>query len=108
MLNDLGVYSQIAIVRQSLTDVRIIPESSPIADIGGRLKSDATGREQMQHRDADWKFDYSITSSAMASTPGGIVRPSVLAVLRLMTNSNLVGCWTGRSEGLAPFNILST
>jgi hypothetical protein len=51
---------------------------------------------------------YSITSSAMASTPGGIVRPSVLAVLRLMTNSNLVGCWTGRSEGLAPFNILST
>src|SRR5260370_23293906 len=27
---------------------------------------------------------YSITSSAMASTPGGISRPSALAVLRLM------------------------
>jgi hypothetical protein len=28
----------------------------------------------------------------------GIVRPSALAVVRLMTNSNLVGCCTGRSE----------
>ena len=33
---------------------------------------------------------YSITSSAIASTPGGIVRPSALAVFALMTNSNLV------------------
>ena len=31
-----------------------------------------------------------------------------LAVLRLMTSSNLVGCWTGRSAGLAPFRILAT
>src|SRR5262249_51585098 len=51
---------------------------------------------------------HSITSSAIASTPGGIVRPNVLAVLRLMTNSNLVGCSTGKSAGLAPFSILST
>ena len=29
------------------------------------------------------------------------------AVLRLMTSSNLVGCWTGRSLGFAPFKILS-
>ena len=29
---------------------------------------------------------YSITSSALASKSGGTVRPSVLAVLRLMTN----------------------
>ena len=35
---------------------------------------------------------YSITSSARASSVGGISRPSALAVLRLMTNSNLVGC----------------
>jgi hypothetical protein len=26
--------------------------------------------------------------------------------LRLMTNSNLVGCWTGKSVGLAPLRIL--
>jgi hypothetical protein len=34
---------------------------------------------------------YSITSSARASSAGGAVSPSVLAVLRLMTSSNLVG-----------------
>jgi hypothetical protein len=35
---------------------------------------------------------YSMTSSAVASILGGTVRPTALAVLRLMTNSNLVGC----------------
>jgi hypothetical protein len=50
---------------------------------------------------------YWITSSARASTDGGIVRPSVFAVLRLITNSNLVGCSTGRSAGLAPLRIRS-
>jgi hypothetical protein len=34
---------------------------------------------------------YSITSSARASSVGGTSRPSALAVLRLMTRSNLVG-----------------
>ena len=33
-----------------------------------------------------------ITSSAVASSVGGTVRPSALAVLRLMAGSNLVGC----------------
>ena len=49
-----------------------------------------------------------ITSSARASTDGGIVRPRALAVLRLITISNFVGCSTGRSPGLAPLSILST
>jgi hypothetical protein len=35
---------------------------------------------------------HSITSSTRASIKGGIVRPSALAVLRLITSSNLVGC----------------
>ncbi len=48
---------------------------------------------------------YSITSSARASSKGGTVKPSALAVLRLITSSNLVGCNTGRSVGLTPFNI---
>src|SRR5262249_60098926 len=43
---------------------------------------------------------HSITSSASASSFGGISRPSALAVLRLMTKSNLVGCTTGKSLGL--------
>ena len=34
--------------------------------------------------------------------------PSGFAVFRLITSSNLVGCSTGRSPGLAPFRILST
>ena len=51
---------------------------------------------------------YSITSSAWASSVAGTVRPSALAVLRLMTSSNLVGCWTGKSDGLAPLRILCT
>mgnify|MGYP003694098021 CR=1 FL=1 len=51
---------------------------------------------------------YSITSSARASSIGGISRPSVLAVLRLITSSYLVDCITGRSAGLVPFRILPT
>src|SRR5262249_1704350 len=45
---------------------------------------------------------YSITSSAVASSDGGTVRPSILAVEALMTSSNLLDCTTGRSAGLAP------
>lgn len=48
---------------------------------------------------------HSITSSAPASSDGGMFRPSARAVLRLMTSSNLVGCWMGRSAGLAPRRI---
>jgi hypothetical protein len=51
---------------------------------------------------------YSITSSARASSVGGTSRPSAFAVVKLMTRSNLVGCSTGRSAGLAPRKILST
>src|SRR5262249_47566376 len=51
---------------------------------------------------------YSITSSAVAISDCGTVRPSALAVLRLIMKSNLVGCSTGRSAGLAPLRILST
>ena len=51
---------------------------------------------------------HSITSSAMASNDAGTVRPSVFAVLRLITSTNLVGSWTGRSAGLAPLRIRST
>src|SRR5262249_34271864 len=52
--------------------------------------------------------DYSITSSAFASSVRGTSRPSALAVLRLMTSSNLVGPWTGSSLGFAPCRMRST
>jgi hypothetical protein len=51
---------------------------------------------------------HSITSSARASKLGESARPRALAVLRLITNSNFVGCSTGISPGLVPFRILST
>src|SRR6266487_2976100 len=51
---------------------------------------------------------HSITLSARASSDGGTVRPSTLAVVKLMTRSNLVGCSTGMSPGFAPRRILST
>src|SRR5262249_47955071 len=50
---------------------------------------------------------HSIASSASASKRSGMVRPSVLAVFRLITNSNLVDCSTGRSAGFAPLRIFA-
>src|SRR6476660_6510453 len=48
---------------------------------------------------------HSITSSAMESSDGGTVRPSILAVTALMTSSNLLDCTTGRSAGLASLRM---
>src|SRR5271169_3721385 len=45
---------------------------------------------------------YSITSSAIASTPGGMVSPSAFAVLRLIISSNFDTLSTGRSAGFSP------
>ena len=50
---------------------------------------------------------YSMTRSARLRSDGGSVRPRALAVFRLITSSNLVGCSTGRSPGLAPLKIRS-
>src|SRR5262245_29066456 len=52
--------------------------------------------------------NYSITSSARARRVGGTSRPSALAVLRLTTNSYLVGACTGKSAALSPFRMRST
>ena len=51
---------------------------------------------------------HSITSSARASSACGTTRPSALAVLRLITVSNLVGACTGRSAGFSPLRMRST
>jgi hypothetical protein len=64
-------------------------------------RHDGHGEEGKQKRAPS----HSITSSARASSDGGTSRPRTLAVLRLMTNSNVVGNWTGRSAGFAPFKI---
>jgi len=48
---------------------------------------------------------YSITSSATDSSDDGTVRPSIVAVWALITNSNLADCTTGRSAGMVPLRI---
>ena len=51
---------------------------------------------------------HSMTSSAVASSSGGTVRPSALAVLRLSAVKNFVGVCTGRLAGLSPRRMRST
>jgi len=73
--------------------------------VGAERRGECTGQRGQQEAAA---VHYSINWSARANTDGGIVRPRALAVLRLMTSSNFVGCSTGRSPGFAPLRILST
>ena len=51
---------------------------------------------------------YSITSSASASSVGGTVRPSALAVFRLTNSSIPVGCSMGSSPASAPSKTFFT
>jgi hypothetical protein len=63
-------------------------------------------RERPRSRTAEQRDEFALFTrsppSARASSLSGIFRPSLWAVLRLMTNSNLVGCMTGTaaSRGL--------
>jgi hypothetical protein len=82
-----GRYESGAAVPAASTDRPVFPGSGPIAApprIGGwgHLRTLCTAT----------KFSYSITSSAMASSVGGTVRPSALAVLRLIVSWYFVGC----------------
>src|SRR5262245_49946188 len=65
-------------------------------------------RRAAEQRDELATTDHSITSSARANSVGGTMRPIALAVLRLITNSYLVGCWIGRPAGFSPLRIRST
>ena len=65
---------------------------------GARRARTASGVEPDRKR-------HLMISSARANTGGGMVRPRALAVLRLITSSNFVGCSTGRSAGLAPLRM---
>src|SRR5262245_12240217 len=92
--------ASIADLTRRLGHVSFTPQSGQRADtLGCPLRANRVlTRRSKKHR-------YSITSSASASTLAGMVRPSARAVLRLITNSNLVGSTTGRSAGLAPLRI---
>src|SRR5262249_10814908 len=79
----------------------------PLLGAGGEWPRNGRCRRATDHRDEVAPL-HSITSSASASSLSGTVRPSALAVLRLSTSSNLVGCSTGRSAGLVPLRIRPT
>src|SRR5262249_33873898 len=56
-------------------------------------------------QDACADLPYSITSSARASSAGGMVMPSAFDIFRLITISNFLGNYTGRSAGFSPFKM---
>src|SRR6185436_439888 len=62
-----------------------------------RLRGERRGEEPGDTSNERAAVHHSITLSARSRSAGGIVSPRALAVLRLMTRSNLVGCSTGRS-----------
>src|SRR5262249_28814028 len=66
----------------------------------------ATGMSALCH--SRHQPPHSITSSARLMSVGDTWKPSGFAVFRLITSSSLVGCSIGKSEGRAPFKILST
>src|SRR5262249_54064403 len=63
------------------------------------LLSRQRSKDRIPSRRPDKLPPHSITSSARASSVGGTVTPSILAVSALMTSSNLVDCTAGRSAG---------
>jgi hypothetical protein len=67
----------------------------------------ATNRREVPERDSCTAANalFQITSSASASSVGGISRLSAFAVLILITSSNLLACITGRSEGFSPLRM---
>src|SRR5215471_11681837 len=75
-----------------------------------RLSGERRGGEETAGKSGNERAsgNHWITSSARASSDGGIVRPRALAVLRLITSSKVVGCSMGRAAGFAPFRSLST
>ena len=83
------------------TDPGDLPRLLPL---GGERRGEEAASQSPEERAP---VHHSMTWSARCRSDGGIVRPRALAVLRLMTNSNFIGCSTGRSTGFAPFKILS-
>ena len=69
-------------------DVRLVPKADMTAMKNARPSS-----------------SHSMTSSTMDITPAGIVSSSAFAALRLSTNSNFVGCSTGRLAGFSPLTM---
>src|SRR6202023_3668877 len=101
-----GVISNSGHARQDCTLASSLRQLSPAAD----KQSAQASNSDVPIGDicSTANCDYSITSSARASSIGGTSMPSALAVLRLITSSYLVGACTGRSAGFSPLSTRST
>src|SRR5262245_59363553 len=121
-----GIDPQVAALAPSQLAERLCERGEPGLPLGivrGDIREHAdaphsvallrTRRERPRRRRAAEQRDelapiHSITSSASASSDGGASTPSVFAVFRLMTSSNLVGSWIGRSPGFSPLRTRAT
>src|SRR5262249_53051453 len=74
----------------------------------GKRPCDRRAAEQRDELATFQLRDHSITSSVRASSWTGGSRPSALAVFRLITSSNFVANWTGKSPGFSPLRMRST
>ena len=89
----------LADLQMSLIPHVCLPPKADIKRLGGNVRFVPEGDIALAH---------SITSSAVESSDCGTVRPSALAVLRLITVWYLVGACTGKSAGFSPFKMRST
>src|SRR5262245_36425523 len=93
-------------VKRRAANGQLFAARSP--NLKSRLSAMASHRRAAEQRDELAAGDHSITSSARASTIGGVGGPSAReAVLRLIVSSYFEACSTGRSAGFAPLRILS-
>src|SRR5262245_38621261 len=83
----VGLPFGIASVGGGATEYAYAPHARTLLRVGRDRPCACRTTEQRDERASV----HSMTSSARASNDGGTVRPSVLAVLRLITSSNLVG-----------------
>src|SRR5262249_16207549 len=86
-----------------------IANAYPIIRLGKRVAKRSDLRPCCSADEGDERTSlHSITSSASSCIEFGTARPNALAVLRLITSSNLVACTTGRSEGFSPLRMRPT
>src|SRR5262249_36416018 len=73
-----------------------------------RVRRERPRRRAAEQRDELAPVRHSITLSARDNSSVGSSRFIALAARRLITNSNLIGCSTGRSAGLLPRSSLAS
>jgi hypothetical protein len=87
--------------RNGLLNVRLSPDSDRREDISAGPSRATSGLMRCSKQDR-----YSMTSSAMASSDGGRLSPSILAVSALMTSSNFDACITRQIRWQATMKLV--